>query len=99
MMYFTADGKHAKVEYYSTVFDKYFCESNKTIKLTFGKDEPEETTAPDTEAPITAAPETTTDTTTDVIEEKGCGSTVCTVSVLLILLPLAGFIKRRKVIS
>ena len=99
MMYFTADGKHAKVEYYSTVFDKYFCESNKTIKLTFGKDEPEETTAPETEAPITAAPETTTDTNTEVIEEKGCGGIISASGIVLILLPLAGFIKRRKVIS
>ena len=98
-MYFTADGKHAKVEYYSTVFDKYFCESNKTIKLTFGKDEPEETTAPETEAPITAAPETTTDTNTEVIEEKGCGGIISASGIVLILLPLAGFIKRRKVIS
>ena len=97
MMYFTADGKHAKVEYYSTVFDKYFCESNKAIKLTFGKDEPEETTAPETEAPATTAPEITTDT--EAIEEAGCGGIISAASALLVLLPLAGFIKRRKVIS
>lgn len=99
MMYFTADGKHAKVEYYSTVFGKYFAESNKTIKLTFGKDEPEETTSPETTvAPVTSAPDEATDTEV-IAEEKGCAGTVsaATVTLVIICLPICmiGYDKKR----
>jgi hypothetical protein len=94
MMYFTADGKHAKVEYYSTVFDKYFAESNKYIKLTFGPDEPEETTAPETEV-TTAAPTESTNTEA-IVEESGCSGIISATSVTLVLLCLPVFLNRKK---
>ena len=99
LMYFTADGKHAKVEYYSTVFEKYFAESNKTIKLTFGKDEPEETTSPETTAaPVTSAPTEATDTEVNA-EEKGCAGSVSAAAVTLVMicLPICmiGYDKKR----
>ena len=94
MMYFTADGNHAKVEYYSTVFDKYFAESNKAIKLTFGKDEPEETTAPETEV-TTEAPAVSTNTEA-IIEESGCAGIISAASVTLVLLCLPVFLNRKK---
>ncbi len=96
MMYFTADGKHAKVEYYSTVFEKYFCESNKTIKLTFGEDEPEETTAPETSsAPVTVPPAESTDTEATV-EKSGCGGSISAASIALIILCIPIFTKSKK---
>ncbi|MBO5969641.1 MAG: metallophosphoesterase [Clostridia bacterium] len=94
MMYFTADGNHAKVEYYSTVFEKYFAESNKAIKLTFGKDEPEETTAPETEV-TTEAPTESTDTEA-IVEESGCSGIISAASVTLVLLFLPVFLNRKK---
>ena len=94
MMYFTADGNHAKVEYYSTVFEKYFAESNKAIKLTFGKDEPEETTAPETEV-TTAAPTESTNTEA-IVEESGCSGIISAASVTLVLLCLPVFLHRKK---
>lgn len=94
MMYFTADGNHAKVEYYSTVFEKYFAESNKAIKLTFGKDEPEETTAPETEV-TTEAPTESTDTEA-IVEESGCSGIISAASVNLVLLCLSVFLHRKK---
>jgi predicted phosphodiesterase len=94
MMYFTADGNHAKVEYYSTVFDKYFAESNKAIKLTFGEDEPEETTAPETEV-TTALPVESTDTEA-IVEESGCAGLISAASVTFVLLCLPVFLNRKK---
>lgn len=94
MMYFTADGNHAKVEYYSTVFEKYFAESNKAIKLTFGKDEPEETTAPETEV-TTEAPAVSTNTEA-IVEESGCAGIISAASVTLVLLCLPVFLHRKK---
>jgi hypothetical protein len=94
MMYFTADGNHAKVEYYSTVFEKYFAESNKAIKLTFGKDEPEETTAPETEV-TTEAPAVSTNTEA-IVEESGCSGIISAASVTLVLLCLPVFLNRKK---
>ena len=95
MMYFTADGNHAKVEYYSTVFGKYFAESNKSIKLTLGKDEPEETAAPETPAPVTtAAPEASTDTEAPT-EKAGCAGIISTASVILVALCFPVFTKKK----
>ena len=94
MMYFTADGNHAKVEYYSTVFDKYFAESNKAIKLTFGEDEPEETTAPETEV-TTALPVESTDTEA-IVEESGCAGLISAASVTFVLLCIPVFLNRKK---
>jgi calcineurin-like phosphoesterase family protein len=94
MMYFTADGNHAKVEYYSTVFDKYFAESNKAIKLTFGEDEPEEATAPETEV-TTALPVESTDTEA-IVEESGCAGLISAASVTFVLLCLPVFLNRKK---
>ncbi len=94
LMYFTADGNHAKVEYYSTVFEKYFCESNKMINLTFGEDEPEETTAPET-TPITE-PETTATPATAATEDGGCGTTVTYCTAVLIIFTLPLFVKKKK---
>ena len=94
MMYFTADGNHAKVEYYSTVFDKYFAESNKAIKLTFGEDEPEETTAPETEV-TTALPVESTDTEA-IVEESGCAGLISAASMTFVLLCIPVFLNRKK---
>ena len=88
LMYFTADGNHAKVEYYSTVFDKYFAESNKTIKLTFGEDEPEETTAPETEAIVTTEEQSESSNTEVSKEGKGCAGIISAASVTIVLLSL-----------
>lgn len=96
MMYFTEDGNHAKIEYYSTVLDKYLAESNKTINLTFGKSEEEETTAEETTlAPATDAP---TEPITDPAEPEntGCGATVAVSAALLAVLGAPIFIKRKK---
>lgn len=38
MMYFTEDGRFAKVEYYSTVLERYFHETNVNVQLDFGED-------------------------------------------------------------
>jgi len=96
MMYFTADGNHAKVEYYSTVFGTYFAESNKSIKLTLGKDEPEETAAPETPAPVTtAAPEASTDTEAPA-EKSGCAGIISTASVILVVLCFPLFTKKKR---
>ncbi|MBR4033731.1 MAG: metallophosphoesterase, partial [Clostridia bacterium] len=74
LMYFTEDGNHAKIEYYSTVLDKYLSESNKTLSLTFGEPEAETTAEETTLAPVTDAP---TEPVTDApAEEKGCGGAI-----------------------
>lgn len=99
LMYFTADGRHAKVEYYSTVFEKYFAESNKTIKLTFGEDEPEETTNPETT--LAPATDTPTEPVTDAPapEKTGCAGTAAAASAVLILISLPFCNRKRKVNS
>lgn len=94
LMYFTADGNHAKVEYYSTVFEKYFAESNKLIKLTLGEDEPEETTAPETSAPVTTAAPAESSDTTPIVEESGCAGVISTAAVILVMLCLPLFTKK-----
>ena len=73
MMYFTEDGNHARVEYYSTVLEKYFRESNSEIMLNFGTDE-EETTAEESTA--IPAPENSSqvETTAEIPDDGGCGS-------------------------
>lgn len=100
MMYFTEDGNHAKVEYYSTVFDMYFHESNKNILMTFGKSEEEETTAEietsspsDTSAQVTAEPQPEPATTP--AENKGCGAAFSGYAIAIISLPLLSFIKKK----
>ncbi len=96
LMYFTADGNHAKVEYYSTVFEKYFAESNKLIKLTLGEDEPEETTTPETPAPITTeAPAESSDTEV-LAEESGCMGIISAASVILVMLCFPIFTKKKR---
>lgn len=96
LMYFTADGNHAKVEYYSTVFERYFCESNKLISLTFGESEEEvsteaETTlSPATDAPtepVTEAPEP---------EKTGCGAILPISAAVLVVLGAPLCFKRKK---
>lgn len=96
LMYFTADGNHAKVEYYSTVFEKYFAESNKLIKLTLGEDEPEETTAEETTLAIVT--DTPTEPTTEgpVPEKSGCGAVITLSSAAFIILGIPLCIKRNK---
>ena len=93
-MYFTEDGNHAQVEYYSTVFEKYFCESNKMVKLTFGTDEPEETTAPETEAPATNAPVESTDT--EEVAKSGCGATLTASSTIIAFILLPTIFKKKR---
>jgi len=95
LMYFTEDGNHAKVEYYSTVFEKYFAESNKTLSFTFGKSE-EETTAEDTTlAPATDAP---TEPATDAPapEKSGCGAAVAVSAAVIVILGIPICIKRKE---
>ena len=98
LMYFTADGNHAKVEYYSTVHGLYFAESNKNILLTFGVDEiPETTVEETTAAPATDAPATSTDTDT-ASGSSGCAS-VTLAPAVIILFSLGALIvstKKRK---
>jgi hypothetical protein len=96
LMYFTADGNHAKVEYYSTVFEKYFAESNKTIKLTFGEDEPEETTAPETETVVTTAMPLESTNTEPIVEKSGCTGFISVTSLTLVLLCLPVCLQRKK---
>ena len=84
LMYFTANGNHAKVEYYSTTFGKYFAESNKNINLTFGIDEiPETTVEATTAAPATDAPATSTDTDT-ASGSSGCASVTLAPAVIIL---------------
>lgn len=92
-MYFTEDGRHAKIEFYSTVLDKYLHESNAYISLDF--DLPvKETEPPET----TVAPETTSEgaETAPVQTEKGCGSVVGISSALAVLMMLGIAVVGRK---
>ena len=93
LMYFTADGSRAKIEYYSTIFDKYFCESNKNIELVF--EVPVEETSAIEET--TAAPSTETQeiTTAPAVDKKGCGAAILSSFVIIPALPLI-FAKRKK---
>ena len=78
MMYFTADGNHARVECYSTVLKKYFRESNINISLDFGVPEPETEAPVVTDAPVlTTLPEVTeAPETTAAPAEGGCGGSI-----------------------
>lgn len=96
LMYFTADGNHAKVEYYSTVFEKYFAESNKLIKLTLGEDESEETTAAETPAPVTTAVPVESSNTEPSVEESGCAGIISAASVILVMLCFPVFTKKKR---
>ena len=91
-MYFTEDGRHAKIEFYSAVFDKYLHESNAYITLDF--DLPvKETEPPET----TASPETNPPETTPVEEAKGCGSIVGVSGALAVIMLLGiAVVGRRK---
>jgi hypothetical protein len=92
-MYFTEDGRHAKIEFYSTVLDKYLHESNAYISLDF--DLPvKETEPPET----TSAPETTQEMTEQapVQTEKGCGSVVGISSALAVVMMLGIAVVGRK---
>ncbi len=96
LMYFTEDGNHAKVEYYSTVFERYFCESNKLISLTFGESEEAETTDEETTlAPSTDAP-TEPVNAPEVPEETGCGAAVAVSAATLVILAATICFKRNK---
>lgn len=92
LMYFTTDGSRARVEYYSTVFDKYFCESNKNIELVF-EVPVEETTAEETTAsPLT---DPITEATEPAPEEKGCGASIIAPFAVIPALPLFFIIKKK----
>ena len=94
LMYFTEDGNHAKIEYYSTVLDKYLSESNKTLSLTFGEPEEETTAEETTLAPVTDAPtEPVTDAPT---EEKGCGGAIAVTAAVLVILGVPLCFKRKE---
>lgn len=94
LMYFTEDGNHAKIEYYSTVLDKYLSESNKTLSLTFGEPEAETTAAQTTLAPVTDAP---TEPVTDApAEEKGCGGAVAVTAAVIVILGVPLCFKRKE---
>ncbi len=94
LMYFTADGSRARVEYYSTVFEKYFCESNKNITLTF-EVPAEETTAPEGTTPVPST-DAMTEQTEPVTGEKGCRSALSASVILIPTLPLFFVKKKRK---
>ena len=95
LMYFTANGNHAKVEYYSTTFGKYFAESNKNILLTFGVDEiPETTVEETTAAPATNAPVESTDT--EEVAKSGCGATLTASSTIIAFILLPAIIKKKR---
>ncbi len=96
LMYFTEDGNHARVEYYSTVFERYFCESNKLINLTFGESEESETISVETTiAPLT---DITTETVTksEQHKETGCGAVITTSAAVLVILAVPLCFKRNK---
>lgn len=94
LMYFTEDGNHAKIKYYSTVLDKYLSESNKTLSLTFGEPEAETTAAQTTLAPVTDAP---TEPVTDApAEEKGCGVAVAVTAAVIVILGVPLCFKRKE---
>ncbi len=96
LMYFTEDGNHARVEYYSTVLGKYFHESNKTVSLSFGNPEQEETISIETTpAPITDTP---TEPVTNAPEEEksGCGAILTISSAVLVILAAPFIFKSKK---
>ena len=94
LMYFTEDGNHAKIEYYSTVLDKYLSESNKTLSLTFGEPEEETTAEETTLAPVTDAP---TEPVTDApAEEKGCGGAIAVTAAVIVILGVPLCFKRKE---
>ncbi len=95
LMYFTEDGNHAKIEYYSTVLDKYFSESNKTLSLTFGEPEEETTAEETTLAPVTDAP---TEPVTNAPAEKksGCGGAVAITAAVIVILGVPLCFKRKE---
>ena len=98
LMYFTPDGSRARVEYYSTVFDRYFCESNKNIELVFEVTEEETTAEETTEAPLTDAP---TDPVTDAteMEKSGCGASASFAALALISLAAPLVFKKRSYVK
>ena len=93
MMYFTADGSRAKVEYYSTVYGMYFCESNKNIELVF--EVPVEETSAIEETTVAPTTETPATTTAPAPEEKGCGASAIASFVIIPALPFI-FAKKKK---
>jgi hypothetical protein len=95
LMYFTEDGNHAKIEYYSTVLDKYFSESNKTLSLTFGEPEEETTAEETTLAPITDAP-TEPATDSPAPEKSGCGGAVAITAAVIVILGIPLCFKRKE---
>ena len=98
MMYFTEDGNHARIECYSTVFEKYYRESNKRLSFEFGEPQPETTTpAPDENAsPETTPSEITTPDSTPDNQEQGCGGSVWLALPVVIAIGGAVVIKKRK---
>jgi calcineurin-like phosphoesterase family protein len=96
LMYFTADGSRARVEYYSTVFDRYFCESNKNIELVFEVPVEETTAEETTSSPVTNP---TTDATEPATEEKGCGANVSFTAIALISLAAPLVFKKRSYVK
>ena len=100
LMYFTEDGNHARVEYYSTTYKKYFREANNNVKLHFVPEEDTEETsfgdAPGVEltnTPVTMAPVPTQGTAVVLPEdsksqtepdEGGCGSVVSLVGIAIV---------------
>ena len=100
MMYFTEDGNHAKVEYYSTVLDMYFHESNKNILMTFGKTEEEETTEEiETSSPNDNSAQITTEAqpepATTAQNDKGCGAVISGYTTAVITFLLLPFIRKK----
>lgn len=73
LMYFTENGNHARVEYYSTMFKKYFRGANNDIALSFGPVEDCELKTVET-APVTSESEealTTPPVTMDPVPTQG----------------------------
>ena len=102
MMYFTEDGNHARIEMYSTVFGKYYRESNKRLSFEFGEPEPEtqppETTtaAPETSVFVETIPAPETTTEAPAPGEDGCGGSILLTLPMTMAVGVAVCIKKRR---
>ena len=93
LMYFTADGSRAKIEYYATIFDKYFCESNKNVELVF--EVPVEETTPDEESTLSPEPATDPVTSQEAEKDGGCGASASFSAFALVSLAAPFVFKKR----
>ncbi len=86
LMHFTEDGNHARVEYYSATYKKYFRGANNAIRINFAPEE-EEVTEPVESAPVTDE---------GVKSEGGCSSSIALAVPTIILAASLGAVVTRK---